>query len=113
MRAVKLIKKASLSDEEKVMLFNEIENLRSLSHPNILQIHETFADDVNFYIVTELCNGGELFDEIERRGAFSEQDAITVMRSLLAAINFCHSNGIMHRDLKPENILLESKKDFS
>lgn len=112
-RAIKLIKKASLSRTEKLMLFTEIENLRTLEHPNILQMYESFEDDVNFYIVTELCEGGELFDEIERRGRFSEKDAIEVMRALMAAINYCHTNNIMHRDLKPENILLESKRDYS
>ena len=65
------------------MLFNEIENLKMLSHPNILQIHETFEDDINYYIVTELCTGGELLTEIERRGSFNEQEAAMVMRSLL------------------------------
>ena len=112
-RAIKLIKKASLSRAEKLMLFTEIENLRTLEHPNILQLYESFEDDVNFYIVTEMCEGGELFDEIERRGRFSERDAVEVMRALLSSINYCHQKKIMHRDLKPENILLESKRDFS
>ena len=35
-RAIKLIKKASLSRAEKLMLFTEIENLRNMEHPNIL-----------------------------------------------------------------------------
>lgn len=76
-------------------------------------MYESFEDDVNFYIVTEVCEGGELFDEIERRGRFSEKDAVEVMRALVAAINYCHQHNIMHRDLKPENILLESKRDYS
>lgn len=95
------------------MLFTEIENLKKLEHPNILSIYESFECDAYYYIVTELCEGGELFDEIERRGRFNERDAIKVMKALLSAINYCHQNGIMHRDLKPENILLESKKDYT
>ena len=54
-RAIKLIKKASLSSNEKTMLITEIEHLRTLQHPNILQLYESFEDDVNFYIVTEIC----------------------------------------------------------
>ena len=84
-----------------------------LSHPNILQIHDTYEDDINYYIVTERCNGGELFDEIEKRGHFSERDASVVMGALLSAVNYCHNNGVMHRDLKPENIILESSSDYS
>lgn len=113
LRAVKMVRKDQLSRTEKFLLFTEIENLKALEHPNILQIYETFECPLFYYIVTELCQGGELFDEIERRGKFNEQDAIKTMKALLSAINYCHTNNIMHRDLKPENILLESRKDFT
>jgi len=69
---------------------------------------EFFADDSHYYIVTELCSGGELFDAIISRGTFTEKDAALLMSKLLATINYCHQNNIVHRDLKPENILLES-----
>ena len=34
------------------------------------------------------------------------------MRSILLALQHCHSQGLVHRDLKPENILLEQNKEF-
>lgn len=63
--------------------------------------------------MTELCKGGELFDEIVKRGKFSERDAAVLMKQTLSCINFCHSNNIIHRDIKPENIMLEHDKDFN
>ena len=42
---------------------------------------------------------------------FSESDAIQVMKQLLLAVNYIHSQSIVHSDLKPENILLDTKKD--
>jgi calcium-dependent protein kinase len=69
---------------------NEINNLKDLDHPNVLQMYEFFADDSFYYIVTELCSGGELFDEIIERGRFSERDAALLMSKLLATINYCH-----------------------
>ena len=60
-RAVKILKKSE-QDEEK--LFLEVNILAKLSHPNIMQIYEFFDDNCNFYIVSELCQGGELFDMI-------------------------------------------------
>jgi len=51
--------------------------------------------------------GGELFDEIERRRNFTEEDAATVISQLLSAIIYCHEKHIVHRDIKPENVLLE------
>ena len=107
-RAVKILKKSE-QDEEK--LFLEVNILSKLSHPNIMQIYEFYDDNTNFYIVSELCKGGELFDMISEKGCFSEQEAGPIMKQLLSAITYCHQNHIVHRDLKPENILLEDKKD--
>ena len=35
-----------------------------LSHPNIMTLYEYYEDEKRFYMVTELCTGDELFDEI-------------------------------------------------
>ena len=56
----------------------------------------------------DLIQGGELFDEVVRRGHFSEKDAAIVIKQVLSVIHLCHEHGIMHCDLKPENILLEN-----
>ena len=58
-----------------------------------------------------LVDGGELFDELQRRKVFSEEIAADIIRQLLSAIVYCHERKIVHRDLKPENILIESNTD--
>ena len=57
------------------MLKNEIANLRGMDHPNILKMYEFFETETHVYVVTELATGGELFDEIIKRGKLTEQDA--------------------------------------
>jgi len=99
-----------MSDYEKRILFNEINTLKDLDHPNILRMYEFFEDPKRYYIITDICKGGELFDEIQRQGPFTEKDAALLMRRLLSCICYCHALNIVHRDLKPENILLESNK---
>jgi calcium-dependent protein kinase len=111
-RAVKVLRKAHMDEDEKRMFFNEISVLRDLDHPNILKMYEFFEDEKRYYIVTDICKGGELFDEILNRGKFSEKDAAVLMKQVLSCINYCHQNRIVHRDLKPENILLEQNKEF-
>ena len=64
MRAVKIINKKRLAEEEKQKLLNEIDILKCLDHPNILKLYEFFQDQKRYFLVTELCNGGELFDKI-------------------------------------------------
>ncbi len=80
-----------------------------MDHPNILKLYEVFQDDAKFYVVTEICSGGELFDEIVNRQSFSEKDAAEILEQVMSAINYCHLNNICHRDMKPENVLMEGK----
>ena len=101
-----------MDEDEKRMLFNEINNLKDLDHPNILKMYEFFEDEKRYYIVTDICKGGELFDEIVARGKFSERDAAMLLKQILGCINYCHQNNIVHRDLKPENVLLEQNREF-
>lgn len=111
-RAVKVLRKNLLDDKEMDMLKNEISILKSMDHPNIVKMYEFLEDEKRIYIVTEICKGGELFDEILNKSKFGEQEAAVVMTQLLSAINYCHKQNIVHRDLKPENMLLEQDKDL-
>lgn len=95
-------------DQEDIdKLLNEITILKQLDHPMILKIFEFYQDKKNFFIVSELVKGGELFDKIIDLGGFSEEEAAKVFKELIKVINYTHSENIMHRDLKPENILLD------
>jgi calcium/calmodulin-dependent protein kinase I len=61
----------------------------------------------------ELMQGGELFDRIVEKEAYSEREAADVIRPIVDAIRYCHENGIIHRDLKPENLLYETTDENS
>ena len=53
----------------------EIEILRNLDHPHIIKLFETYEDERKIYLVMELCEGGELFDNIMKEGHFTEVKA--------------------------------------
>lgn len=110
-RAVKEQAK-SAGEESRKELMNEMGIVRSLDHPNILKMYEFFEDKTRFYIVTEMCTGGELFDTIIEREHLKEKEAAILIRQALACISYCHSMNVVHRDLKPENILLETSISF-
>lgn len=94
--------------EEKTDLFNEVELLKNFDHPNILKMYEFFEDKNRYFMVTENCSGGELFDQIGKIGNFRERDAAHLIKQVLSCLNYCHLKNVVHRDMKPENILLES-----
>lgn len=93
-RAIKIIKKSE-QDEDKFFL--EVDILTKLMHPNIMRIYEFYDDAKHFYIVSELCSGGELFEQISERGQFTEKEAAQVMKQILSAIVYSHSNNVVHR----------------
>ena len=111
-RAMKVVKKEATKhqDDDKQFL-KEIEVLAMLDHPNILKILEYFYDDNNYYVVTEIISGGELFDHIQKLRNFSEEKACVIMEQLFSVIRYLHLRGIVHRDLKLENILVETNTD--
>ena len=49
--------------------------MKRLDHPNILKLYELYEDDKRYFLVSELCSGGELYDELAKRGKFEEEDA--------------------------------------
>lgn len=72
--------KLKMSAKEKIRLKYEIDILKNLDHPNIVKLYEVFEDKNSIYLVTEICSGGELFDEIIVRHSFNERDAAVVMK---------------------------------
>lgn len=109
--AVKIVSKKKLSEDDLASLKTEIEILGSLNHPHIIRLHETFDEGSDFYIVTELVEGGELFDRIVSKTSYTEKEARDLVKTFLETMAYLHSNEIVHRDLKPENLLLCSEED--
>jgi len=92
-------------------IYDEISIMRELGHhPSIVSLvdlDESLSNTIR--LVLELCDGGELYDRIQQKQYYPEQEAKVLIKNLLSAVGYVHSKGIMHRDLKPENILLASK----
>ena len=105
-RAMKIIQKVDNIDENNVLeILNEINVLKKIDHPNIIKLFEFYFQNNNYYLITENCSGGELF-ELVNDTQFTEPQVAYIMYQLFSAINYCHKMRIIHRDLKPENILI-------
>lgn len=110
--AVKCIQRtAELKEDEIVSLREEVAVLRLVDHPNIIKLYDFFEEPKIFYMVTELMEGGELFDRIVKKTFYTEKEARDLVKILLSALQYLHSLDIVHRDLKPENLLLKSMEN--
>ena len=105
LRAMKVIPVNYQNEEEKTD--EEIELLRQLDHPNIVKLFEYFSDTDKYYLITEYCKGGDLFELIKKKKKFSELSAAYIMYQIFRALIYCHNtHHLIHRDIKPENIVV-------
>jgi len=102
--AVKFVNKKLVEKQEN--LKTETSLLQVIKHPNVVQLKDICDTKDTLFIVMELMEGGELYEEIVKRKSFTEKDASYLMKQLLEALAYLHSKGIVHRDLKLENLLI-------
>lgn len=81
--------------------------LRLISHPNIISTKEIFIDENNCSIILELLEGASLYAKIISEKHLNEIESKTIVRQILMALIYLHSNNIIHRDLKLENIVFK------
>ena len=107
--AVKVLNKHKMSQKDLAHVMDEVDLLKKVDHPNIVEYFETYDDKHYIYLVMELCTGGELFDShetyIKEGKPYTERVAADVIHKCLEALQHCHTLGITHRDIKPENIM--------
>jgi len=103
--AIKFIEKKFVDKQDLMLLAREIDIMKKVQHPNVLQLKEVFETDDVIALVMELVTGGELFYKIVEKGNYSERDAANIVRQMNTGVAYLHDSSVCHRDLKPENLL--------
>jgi serine/threonine protein kinase/uncharacterized protein YecT (DUF1311 family) len=107
--AIKAIQARYLDDLDALQRFaREARTVADLNHPNIVHTEaiEQFGNRA-IAIIMEYIAGGTVRDRLREYGAFSAEDAESVLRDVATALGYAHRRGIVHRDVRPENVFLE------
>jgi eukaryotic-like serine/threonine-protein kinase len=104
--AIKIIPAALATDPVALGRFEtEARAVASLSHPNIIAIHDFSRDGDTAFAVMELLDGRTL-REIITDGGLPVRKAIDYGSQIAAGLAAAHARGVVHRDLKPENVFV-------
>lgn len=96
-----------LDPNYKARFLNEARLQSSLQHPNIAAFYDFKELGNELLIFMELVDG-ETLEKLSERQSFSIEESLRIFDSLVDAIGYVHSNGIIHRDIKAENVKINS-----
>ena len=77
-----------------------------LVHPNIVQIRAFEENNGNPFLVMDYIEGQTLDDYLAEKGKLSENEVLSVLRPIAAALDYAHGEGVVHRDVKPANVMI-------
>uniref|UniRef100_A0A8D0H928 non-specific serine/threonine protein kinase n=1 Tax=Sphenodon punctatus TaxID=8508 RepID=A0A8D0H928_SPHPU len=112
--AVKVIDKKRAKKDTYVTknLRREGQIQQMIRHPNIAQLFDILETENSYYLVMELCPGGNLMHKIYEKKRLEEHEARKYIRQLILAVEHLHRAGVVHRDLKIENLLLDEDNNI-
>lgn len=103
-------------DRRKIILMDmvdkvnrEIDVLKICNHPHVIAMFEIIHTSNEIFVITELLEGGEMFDYITCQGVLDEEETRRFIQQLICGMEYLHKHLIVHRDLKPENLILDKQ----
>jgi len=109
-RTCKTVPKSLVKSGSSVMA--QLLKLRELQHHHICSITDVMEDQVNYYVISEFMQGGEVSDWVERLQdgyAIQEQTCAAYVRQAILAMMHSHSVQVFHGALLPSSLCLSSK----
>lgn len=97
--AIKVIDKKKAKQDSYVLknMKREPRIHQMVKHPNIVQLYETLETENSYYMVMELCEGGDLMDRICDKKKLEEKEVRKYARQIMSAVEHLHRHGIVHR----------------
>ena len=85
----------------------EAHQLAELDHPNIVGVHQTFAENGTAYTAMDFVEGADLHELVDHAAGRLTSTLIEgVLRQVLDALSYLHDRGVLHRDVAPDNLII-------
>lgn len=84
--------------------------VRSMMETHVMMPLDLLSDDRYLYSVMPFCNGGELFDRLDERSKFTEDECRYWMSQILVGLDNLQRAGVCHRDMSLENLLVHDNR---
>ena len=98
---MKVIDKTKLDDISKAHLFQEVNCMKLVQHPNVVRLYEVIDTPNKLYLILEFGDGGDMYDYIMKHAnGLNETIARRYFRQICRALKYCHEMRVCHRDLK-------------
>ena len=106
--AMKEMSKVKILDKKsEASVKNERTLLSKMFHPFIVNMHYSFQDSDNLYLIVDFLSGGDLRYQYCLDKEFNEEQTKFLICCILLSLEYLHSNNILHRDIKPENLVFD------
>uniref|UniRef100_A0A0A9YZI5 Aurora kinase n=1 Tax=Lygus hesperus TaxID=30085 RepID=A0A0A9YZI5_LYGHE len=109
--AIKVISKASITDDMRDQVFLEITIHSIFKHPHIIPLYTFFHNEQNIFTVMEYASSNSLHTVMraQKFKRFSEDLAAKYICQVADALHHMHCRRYIHRDVKPENVLVDDR----
>lgn len=106
--AMKSMKKSTLIQDNQIRYaVTEAQIMKEMDHPYVLKLMYTFQTPEYLHMVMEMCEHGDLSQQLDHYQFFDESLARFIGAELVLAMQHVHERNVLYRDLKPENILID------
>eukprot|EP00033_Pygsuia_biforma_P003510 GCRY01003841.1.p1 GENE.GCRY01003841.1~~GCRY01003841.1.p1 ORF type:complete len:811 (-),score=244.85 GCRY01003841.1:755-3187(-) len=102
------VKKIRVKSSNVEAIIKEIETMKQLRSPYIVQYYGAYAKEKDLWLSMEFCDSGSIGDLIKSKPLTEKEIAVIVLQ-ILRSLDYLHSVDLVHRDVKAANVLLTKK----